>query len=408
MMPRETKKTPPLRQPALNTLSDKEKRMHPPTQVGFDPIESIEAIVLAVPLGDQRVHNPVLAKRRIREAIIVRARARSGLVGEGYVTVLGVEGAEVARWIDGVLAPVLKGSDILAPEICWTAMLQQTHLAFWTRPIVMRAIAAIDVALWDALGKAAGLSLSRLWGSTRDRMPVVTMGTSWAPDARDTDVVRAVERLREAGSNGVKLKVGRLSPLGRAGDAKRLRAVRSALGPDFTIVADANQGWSLPEALSFARDVLDLDLAWLEEPCLWLDDHRDLARLRSTGFVRVGAGQMEISVEGCRRLFDAGAVDICNFDATLGGGPTAWRRVAALASAHHLEMVHHQEPQLGLQLVASVPNGLHLEIYEPDADPFFHTLIANRPKIAGGWCDVPQGAGWGLVLDEGFIAKYRI
>jgi D-galactarolactone cycloisomerase len=373
-----------------------------------ETIEHIDTIALSVPIRPSRVYNPVLAKKLVREAIIVRIRTSTGLVGEGYVTVLGVAASDVIRVIDDVLAPMLKGQDASLPEVCWSIMMQQTHLAFWTRPVVMRAIAAIDVALWDCLGKAANMPLFRLWGSSRDRIPVVTMGTSWDPGAPDMEVVHAAERIRHEGAAGIKLKVGRLSPLGPSGDAKRLRAVRSSLGLDFTIVADANQGWSVAETLSFAREVTDLDIAWLEEPCLWLDDCRDLARVRSAALVRIGAGQMEITVEGCRRLFEAQSVDVCNFDATLGGGATAWRRMAAMAHANGVAVVHHQEPQLGLQLVASAPNGLHLEVYEPDADPFFHALITNRPKIADGWCDIPQDAGWGLVLDSDFIAKYRI
>jgi D-galactarolactone cycloisomerase len=372
-----------------------------------DVIAGIETIALRAPLAGA-VHNPVLARKREREAIIVRVRMRSGLLGEGYVTVLGAGAGEVVRAIDDLLAPVLVGREGCDPEACWAAMIRQTHLAFWTRPIVMRAIAAVDVALWDAVGKASGQPLSRLWGGTRERLPVVTMGTGWALDAPDGEVVAAVEGLRRNGAAGVKLKVGRLSPLGIDGDARRLAALRRATGVDFIIVADANQGWPVEEALAFAEAVAPLDLAWVEEPCLWPDDHRDLARVRSAGLVRIGAGQMEITPEGCRRLLEAGAVDVCNFDATLGGGPTAWRRVAALAKSLGVAMVHHQEPQLGLQLVAALPHGLHLEVYEPEADPFFYRLVANGPRMAAGSCEVPQEPGWGLVLDEDFIAKYRV
>lgn len=373
-----------------------------------DPIAGIDTIVLRAPLAAGTVHNPVIAKKRERDALIVRVRTRSGLVGEGYVTLLGATALEVVRAVEDLLTPPLLGADALDPQACWLTMLRQTHLAFWTRPIVMRAIAAIDVALWDAVGKAAGKPLSHLWGVARAKLPVVTMGTGWAPDAPVNEVVAAVMRLRSAGAAGVKLKVGRLSPLGIEGDALRLAALRDAMGPDFIIVADANQGWPVEDATIFARAVESLDLAWLEEPCLWLDDHRDLARLRAAGFVRIGAGQMEITPEGCRRMLEARAVDVCNFDATLGGGPTAWLRVAALAKDDGVAMVHHQEPQLGLQLVAALEHGLHLETYEPDADPFFSRLVANSPRMSAGWCEVPQEPGWGLVLDEGFIARYRV
>ena len=100
--------------------------------------------------------------------------------------------------------------------------------------------------------------------------------------------------------------------------------------------------------------------------------------------------------------------DICNFDASWGGGPTEWRRVAALAAAFAVEMGHHEEPQISAHLLAAIPNGTYLETFHPDRDPMFYRLVANRSQLKDGYYNVPSGPGFGLTLDAATIQKYRV
>jgi D-galactarolactone cycloisomerase len=104
----------------------------------------------------------------------------------------------------------------------------------------------------------------------------------------------------------------------------------------------------------------------------------------------------------------AGAIDVCNFDASWGGGPTEWRRVAALAGTFTVEMAHHEEPQISAHLLAAIPNGTYLETFHPDRDPMFHRLVANRSELKDGYYRVPDGPGFGLELDAAAIKKYRV
>jgi D-galactarolactone cycloisomerase len=101
-----------------------------------------------------------------------------------------------------------------------------------------------------------------------------------------------------------------------------------------------------------------------------------------------------------------GAIDVCNFDASWSGGPTEWRRVAALAQSFAVEMGHHEEPQVSAHLLASVSNGTYLETFHKERDPMFYALVANRGAFTNGYYDVPQGPGFGLDLDAAIMRKY--
>jgi L-alanine-DL-glutamate epimerase-like enolase superfamily enzyme len=202
------------------------------------------------------------------------------------------------------------------------------------------------------------------------------------------------------------MKVGGLSA---AADAERVAAARAGAGPDFILAVDANRGWPVAEAVDFARLVEPHDIRWFEEPCHWYDDAAGMAEVRRRTTIPINAGQSEISAHGVRRLIEAGAVDIVNFDASEGGGITEWRRAAGLCAVHGVELAHHEEPQIATHMLAAVPNGTYVECFpDPVRDPLWDRLIRNRAAIRDGLIEVPAGPGFGLDLDPGLIAHYRI
>lgn len=374
-------------------------------------IDSIETIVLEVPVDASRLRHSVLTSKggergQTRDAVLVRLAA-DGVLGEAYFTQLGFSAADVARAIEGTLAPLLMSQSAEDIDTLWENMFAVTRPAYWSRPILTRAISVIDAALWDLVGKKAGKALADCWGRRRDTLEIITMASPWPSDWEEADCVRGAEEIAAEGFAGIKLKVGMFSPFDPAGDARRIRAIRNAMGPHFAIIADANQGWSHEEALSFARLTEDLNLAWIEEPCFWENDVAELARLRKLVNTPLAAGQMEITPMACETMIAAGAVDICNFDASIGGGPTAWRRVAAFADTHRVVMAQHMEPQVALHLMASVDEATHVETYSRAADPFYRGLVANHKTPKDGCIDVPDGPGWGMTFDEDFIRRYR-
>src|SRR5262249_35781759 len=192
-------------------------------------------------------------------------------------------------------------------------------------------------------------------------------------------------------------------------DAERVAAARKAAGPDFILAVDANRGWTAEEAIEFATLVEPLTIRWFEEPCHWYDDAAQMARVRAKTRIPVTAGQSEISSHSVRRLLDAGAVDIVNYDVSEGGGVTDWRRAAALCAAAGVQVAHHEESQIAQHLISAIPHGTYVECFaDPGRDPVWQHMWLNRPPIVDGMMAVSAGPGFGLELDARMIAEYRV
>jgi L-alanine-DL-glutamate epimerase-like enolase superfamily enzyme len=339
-----------------------------------------------------------------RATLIVRLHTADGIVGEAYV---GDEDA-TAKQIETVLreeiTPRVLGMDALATERCWQAAYPATFDILRDRRIGLVALAALDTAVWDAVGKALGQPLWRLWGGARDTVPMIAIGGYYGEPLGPIEEEVAYYR-DVLGLAGMKFKVGGRTP---AQDAQRVLGARAAAGPEFVLCIDANQGYTVREAVELARRVAGADIRWFEEPVLWHNDSRSLRDVRYLGGIPVCAGQSELSASGCRDLMEAGAIDVCNFDASWSGGPSAWRRAAAIASSYDVQMGHHEEPQVSTHLLASIPHGTYAECFHPDRDPFWWNLVANRPPLRDGGLRLPDTPGLGWELDWDYIARHRL
>lgn len=363
-------------------------------------IERIDVTAIRVPLARrfQGSHYSMTS----RCTIIARVYLSGGIVGVAYNGDTDAEQDSIVSIIVNEITPALIGRTALNIEGCWAAMLPSTYDILRDRSLALQAIACVDSALWDALGKAYGVPLYQLWGGYRDRLTAICIGGYYSDD--EADSARQVERYIALGFGGCKFKVGGRSP---DEDADRIRLARDAAGADFVLMADANQGYTRAEAIRFARLTEDLSLRWFEEPCGWLNDRLSMRDVRLTTGLPVAAGQSESSRAGLRDLIGAGAIDVCNADASWIGGPSEWRRIAAIASAYEVQMGHHEEPQVSAHLLASIPHGTYVETFDPDRDPVFWNLIANRRDFDNGEYQVPSGPGLGLDLDWDYVRRYR-
>ena len=363
-------------------------------------ITAIDTTMIRVPLD--RVYKGSHYRMTHRSTIITRVTTASGIVGEAYA---GDEDAGLEE-INGIIlkeiAPNVIGMDAFGVERIWQVARPATWDILRDRRLGLVATACIDVAVWDAIGRALGVPLWKLWGGYRNEIPVITIGGYYSEDA---DITAEVSDLVEREFAGMKFKVGGLSP---EEDILRVREARKAAGPDFALAVDANQGWTPAEAIRFSRMAEDLNLLWFEEPCQWQNDRRSMREVRSRGPVPVCAGQTEFSAAGCRDLMETGSIDFCNFDSSWSGGPTEWRRVAAMATTFDVRMAHHEEPHVAAHLLASIPHGTFLEYFHPQRDPIWHNLIANGPKLSGGTITLTDAPGLGWELDQDYIARYRI
>lgn len=362
-------------------------------------IRRIETIRVRVPL--RQVYRGSYYHMTHRSTIVTRIHTDEGITGEVFTGDEDHINDQIERVICSEIAPRLIGADALATERCWELARPATFDILRDRRIGLVACAAVDGAIWDAVGKALDQPLWRLWGGYRN-----SIGVIWTGGYYGTDVPIAAEMAaaREARIAGMKFKVGGRSP---EEDARRFIEARKAVGDGFVLIADANQGYTPDEAVRFARLVEEHDLYYFEEPCRWHNDRRAMRDVRYRSGARVCAGQSELSAGGCRDLMVDSAIDFCNFDSSWSGGPTEWRRVAAMALAFDVRMCHHEEAHIGAHLLASISHGTFADTMHEDRDPVWNHMIANRPAIVGGCITLPDRPGFGWELDEDFIQKYR-
>ena len=362
----------------------------------------IEAIALKVKLDRTAVGSNLKFTHRC--AIVTRITTDAGVVGECFNGNDDELQGAIMRVIAEEMTPKLIGRRVMAIDEAWDITRASTEPFLRDRRIALRAQACIDSALHDAVGKLAGLPLHVLWGSTMTEVPVIVLGGYYRDWNELKELAEEVTELKAAGAAGIKLKVGGRTP---QADAARARVVRRAGGDDFVLAVDANQGWTRAEAIEFAKRASDLNIRWFEEPCKWDNDRADMAAVRAATGLTISAGQSELSRFGCRDLMMADAIDICNFDASWAGGPTEWRRVAALAQSFNVGVTQHIEPQIGAMLVASARNGTFVETLLPWRDPFFGKLIADQKPFGGGKYPMPDQPGWGWSFDTDYLEHAR-
>lgn len=366
-------------------------------------IDSITASAIEIPLPRQFAGSVYAMTTRC--AIVTRMRTSDGLEAEVYNGDNREHGAALVKIIVEEIAPLVLGKDAAAYELLWSKAFAVT-VPNRDRKLAMEAIACVDTAVWDLLGKRAGLSVRQLLGGFRSELPIISIGGYYAEGKTLLDLAKEMEQLRLWGMGGCKVKVGGLSP---EQDAERVKAALDGAGPGFMISVDANRGWSVPDAIRFARLIEPLPIAWFEEPVRWDDEARGMAEVRRACRIPINAGQSEYSARGVRRLIDAGAVDIVNFDASEAGGITEWRRAAAACALVDIRMAHHEEPQIAAHMLAAIPHGICVECFaDPARDPLWPHLLPDAPRPKAGMLAVPDRPGFGITLDRAAVEKYTI
>jgi D-arabinonate dehydratase len=365
----------------------------------------IETIPLRVKM--ERVATGSTLKLSHRCTILTRIHTDAGIIGECFNGNDDALQASVINMINEEMAPLLVGHSVASIEDIWSLTRKSTEPFLRDRRVALRAQSCIDSALHDAIAKLVGLPINVLWGGAKKHIRVFALGGYYREKNDLEGLAQEVEELKAFGIYGLKLKLGGKSP---SEDAKRAEVVRKAAEYDFILGCDANQGWTLQQALEFTKITKDLNLDWLEEPCKWDNDRAELPLVRSISGVPITAGQSELTRFGCRDLMQAKAIDICNFDGSWGGGPTEWRRVAMLANSYGVKVMQHLEPQFGLMMSAGVSNGFYGEVMLPWRDPFFYRLIANQPEkpFKDGIYTLPTEPGWGMVIDEDYLQSVRV
>jgi len=320
-----------------------------------------------------------------QETPFVRITCDDGSQGTGYSYTIGTGGSSVMALLKDHLAPPLIGRDPALIEQIWRELMFATH-ATTVGALTSLALAAIDTALWDWRCLRDGQPLWRAAGGSRQRIPVYTTEGGWlhlSPDALVCETLAA----RDAGFKGAKIKVGKphLSE-----DMARLRAVREAVGDGFEIMVDANQCFTLSEALRRAPRYAELGIAWFEEP-LPADDITGHARLAAASPVPIAVGESLYSPGQFAAYVQQGAASILQADVARIGGITPWLKVAHMAEAFNLALCPHFLTELHVSLCAATPASAWVE-YIPQLD----TVASSRMALDSGHAVAPDAPGLGI------------
>lgn len=383
-------------------------------------ISRIEATWCRVPIPEERRFTSDFGLVSTFDSVIVRIETECGLTGWGEAKA-GVGSAAACAGLAAIInldyAPLLLGQDPRDISRLWDVMYNTPREGYAVaggyalpqlgrRGLSVAAIAGVDIALWDILGKSLGAPVWRLLGGRRaERMPAYASG-GWA------DATKIGAQLKgycdKAGFRAVKMRVGVMdgSP---AASAARVRAARAALGPDIKLMADAHGTWTVAEARAFCRMVEDCDLFWFEEPCS-ADDKAGTAEVRRCSTVPVSAGESEFTRHDFRELAELRAVDVMQPDLAIAGGITEGLRIAGIAAAYNLRLAPHLwsgAPAFaaGLHLAATQSAGFILE-YSLGHNPMLHELIEESFPVEDGHVAIPDRPGLGITVRESFLREY--
>jgi L-alanine-DL-glutamate epimerase-like enolase superfamily enzyme len=366
-----------------------------------DPIREVTCFACAVSLPQPLLVGEATVTRRTYD--VVRLRTDGGLEGSAYAFGRGLP---VARVVEQSLAPLLLGADASAPELI-RRRLAGAYWPYAEQGLFAVAASAVDLALWDLLGKRLGAPLADLLGRWRTEVPVCGVGGYRRAGAdRLAGLQEEMAGFVALGLRAVKITIGADAP---ADDAARVAAVREVVGEECALVADAFRSFTgIEDALRRVRTLEPFHLSYVEDP--FPESLAPLAaELRRRTGMPIGLGETLSGHRAFRALIASGAVDVVRCDATVVGGVREFLATAALASAHGLELSGHVHPDVHVHFGAALAN-LHragLEYMPPGSGlDGLHELLATQLDVRDGAALVPDRPGLGLDWDWAAVARH--
>ena len=377
-------------------------------------IKSAEAWWVQIPIETDRQHVSDFGRLRSFDAAILRLETDDGLVGWGEgKNAAGSAGhyATLVHLLNHEFGPRIIGRDPADITFIWEDLYNgvradksraagQAMPALARRGLTVAAISAIDIALWDILGKADGKPVWQLLGGRKaDRLPAYASG-GWADAANIGAQLQSY--IDQGGFKAVKMRVGAMDDKPHI-SAARVRAARKALGPDIDLMVDAHGTYSVADAKRFAHLTRDEDLAWFEEPVI-ADDKTGMAEVRAATHTPIATGESEATRYAFRDLATSRAADIFQPDPAFCGGITEAMRIGTLASAFNLKLAPHLWAGApcffaGLHICAASPASFTVE-YSLGANPMIHDLATEEIAVSDGMIAIPDTPGLGLTVNE--------
>lgn len=315
-----------------------------------------------------------------------------------------------------LLEPIVLGENPLENEVIWNKMYRKT-LDFARRGVLMAAVSAIDIAVWDLKGKILGLPVSTLLGGAHRKKirPYATGLYFISHDDFAEGFIDEAKSYVDQGFKAIKMKVG----LGIKEDIKNIKLVREAIGPDIQLMIDSNHAYTFKDALELCRKIEKYDIGWFEEPISpeFYDQYYEL-RQRTT--IPIAGGECEYLRFGFNQLIKSKSVDIVQPDICASGGLTEAKRIAALASSNGVDFIPHTwGTGIGLHVALHFISNLESipgRMYQPDFLMEFDQtenglrdkLTSPQLKMKDGYLEVPTKPGLGIEINEEVLSKYRV
>jgi L-rhamnonate dehydratase len=341
--------------------------------------------------------------------LVVEIFTDDGLLGIGNAALAP---PLVKQTIDLYLKPLLIHQNPWDIEFLWQHMYRKT-MAFGRKGIAMAAISAVDIALWDILGKSAKQPVYRLLGGrTKPRIPVYA---SRLYSVELNQLAAEAKRYKDEGYQATKLRFGWGPTDGAAGMQHNLalvRTVREAVGDGIDVMADAYMGWTLDYAKRMLPLLEPFHLRWLEEPVI-PDDIHGYAELKSYGRVPIAGGEHEFTVYGFRDLLENRALDYIQFDTNRVGGITQARKISALAEAYSVPVIPHAGQMHNYHVVMASLNSPMAE-YFPIVDvevgnELFWYIFDGEPRAKDGFIDLDESVpGLGLSIHPRAFEDFEV
>lgn len=334
-----------------------------------------------------------------RDFVVLWLDTDQGVQGIGYTTFGGALLGALKGAVDA-LGELIIGEDPVRIEAI-RAKLHSAAASSGPGGLFTLALAAIDIALWDIKGKACNLSLSRLLGGYRERVPTYASGALPREFSLE-QVVKAAPLLVERGFRQMKMQLGLPGNTTATREVERARLIRESIGDDIDLMCDINQIWDVRQAISIGRQVEQYHLFWLEDAVAH-DDYPGMAKVASALDTPLAAGEYVYGSVPFRHMLEAGSVDIVMIDVLRAGGITQWLKIAGMAQAFNLPVVSHLVPELQVHLISAIPNGLTVEYM-----PWSVRLFDEVPKPVNGELIVPTKPGLGLSFNREVLERYNV
>ncbi|MGA2271708.1 MAG: mandelate racemase/muconate lactonizing enzyme family protein [Bryobacteraceae bacterium] len=326
-------------------------------------------------------------------SVVLRIRTDAGITGwanSSFGTITGGP-AVVQTILEKEIKPLILGKDPAFPRRIradlWKALEYQG-----VSGLAQFAIAATDIAIWDILGKNAGLPVYKMLGAYRDRMPVYSM-CGWYYDNDDdlSRFKRAVAAAVEQGYRAFKIKVGRSS---LEDDVRRIRLAFDVVGKGRRLMVDANQAFNRNEALRRGKMYQEMGCFWYEEP-LPPHEMEGYALLAQELEMRIATGENLYTKYAFADLIARRGADVVQPDNRRAGGVTEWMEIAAIADGYGLELASHGGSATDLNMLLAMPNAIYMETSGPR-------------KMMDGEVAAPEDPGMSSEVPAADIQKYKV